>query len=269
MMAGRAPKYSNSSSTSASNKTQLPAIPLGVVPVPKVAIRRPPTILKVEHLTSKKGIACLPDILAEAKFKGKGHELEDLRMLLSKSKHWAHRLFPKVTFEDFVERAEALGSKNSVKNYLTRIRHGMPLHFGEELVVSDNEDGEEGNEVELADQEMPEKEEEEDSETPANTGSSELKFDRLFREFSSLSEGRAEEEDKNELPKRDSEEEDHQLTSRQQQQLQSSQTPNLTTKIEQVSSQLPKHQQPSVEEFAMDDMDDDDYDEDFLSSFKP
>lgn len=244
-MTGRPPKYSSSG---ASNKP-LPEIPLGVVPVPKATVRRPQMVLKEEHLTSKKGIACLPEVFKEAKFKGKGHELEDLRMLLSKSKHWAHRLFPKITFEDFVDKAEVLGKKNSVKNCLTKIRHGMPLHFSEELVISDNED-EDKDKIEAQDQEVPEKE---DSEA-ATTGTSELKFDRLFREFSSH-----QDEEMNTASEAEEE-----FTS--QQQKQSSKTDELTTEIEKVSSQNPKHQQPSVEEFTMDDTD---FDEDFLSSFKP
>lgn len=29
--------------------------------------------------------------------------------------HWAHRLFPKLQFEDFIDRVEALGNKKEVQ----------------------------------------------------------------------------------------------------------------------------------------------------------
>lgn len=29
--------------------------------------------------------------------------------------HWAHRLFPKLNFEDFISRMEKLGGKNEIK----------------------------------------------------------------------------------------------------------------------------------------------------------
>ena len=29
--------------------------------------------------------------------------------------HWAHRLFPKATFDDFIERLEKLGSKKALQ----------------------------------------------------------------------------------------------------------------------------------------------------------
>ena len=70
---------------------------------PKPIIRKPRNILRQEHLTSKKGIALLPEVIGGTKFKGKGHELEDLKLLLFKTKHWAHRLFPALTFEDFID----------------------------------------------------------------------------------------------------------------------------------------------------------------------
>nr|XP_027194693.1 TIMELESS-interacting protein-like [Dermatophagoides pteronyssinus] len=104
-------------------------------------IRRPRNILRVDHFVSRRGIAALPEILSQTKFKGKGHELEDLKLLLFKTKHWAHRLFPGLTFEDFVTKAEHLGNKKTVKNFLNRIRTNQSLYFADDhqMIHSDND----------------------------------------------------------------------------------------------------------------------------------
>jgi len=33
---------------------------------------------------------------------------------MSRLEHWAHRLFPKLSFDDFIERLEKLGSKKEI-----------------------------------------------------------------------------------------------------------------------------------------------------------
>ena len=35
--------------------------------------------------------------------------------MMSTFEHWAHRLFPKASFDDFIERLEKLGSKKAVQ----------------------------------------------------------------------------------------------------------------------------------------------------------
>lgn len=42
-------------------------------------------------------------------------QAEDLRLLLHKMENWAHRLYPKLQFEDFIERVEKLGKKKEVQ----------------------------------------------------------------------------------------------------------------------------------------------------------
>nr|KAF6503040.1 TIMELESS interacting protein [Molossus molossus] len=52
--------------------------------------------------------------------------------------HWAHRLFPKLQFEDFIDRVEYLGNKKEVQTCLKRIRLDLPvLH---EDFISNNAD---------------------------------------------------------------------------------------------------------------------------------
>ncbi|KAF3830633.1 hypothetical protein GH733_004452, partial [Mirounga leonina] len=66
-------------------------------------------------------------VFDKAKFKGKGHEAEDLKTLIRHMEHWAHRLFPKLQFEDFIDRVEYLGSKKEVQTCLKRIRLDLPI----------------------------------------------------------------------------------------------------------------------------------------------
>lgn len=42
-------------------------------------------------------------------------QVEDLKTLIRHMEHWAHRLFPKLQFEDFIDRVEYLGNKKEVQ----------------------------------------------------------------------------------------------------------------------------------------------------------
>lgn len=42
-------------------------------------------------------------------------QAEDLKTLIRHMEHWAHRLFPKLQFEDFIDRVEYLGNKKEVQ----------------------------------------------------------------------------------------------------------------------------------------------------------
>ncbi|XP_060274859.1 TIMELESS-interacting protein isoform X2 [Ovis aries] len=57
--------------------------------------------------------------------------------------HWAHRLFPKLQFEDFIDRVEYLGNKKEVQTCLKRIRLDLPIVH--EDFVSNNDEVEENN----------------------------------------------------------------------------------------------------------------------------
>lgn len=43
--------------------------------------------------------------------KGKGQEREDLARIMIFLHYWTHRLYPKMTFEDCIEKIENLGKK--------------------------------------------------------------------------------------------------------------------------------------------------------------
>ncbi|XP_039074762.1 TIMELESS-interacting protein [Hyaena hyaena] len=98
------------------------------VPVPpKRTVKRNLPKLDAQRLISERGLPALRHVFDKAKFKGKGHEAEDLKTLIRHMEHWAHRLFPKLQFEDFIDRVEYLGSKKEVQTCLKRIRLDLPI----------------------------------------------------------------------------------------------------------------------------------------------
>jgi len=67
----------------------------------------------------------LPAWFENIKLKGKGHESEDLNTVINRLEQWTHRLFPRYTFDDIIDKLEKLGKKNDVKVLLKRIRMDM------------------------------------------------------------------------------------------------------------------------------------------------
>ena len=50
----------------------------------------------------------------EHPFKGGDHVFEDLDRAMKKMEHWAHRLYPKLPFDDTMARISVLGKKMTV-----------------------------------------------------------------------------------------------------------------------------------------------------------
>ncbi|XP_012583958.1 PREDICTED: TIMELESS-interacting protein [Condylura cristata] len=112
------------------------------VPVPpKRTVKRNIPKLDAQRLISERGLPALRHVFDKAKFKGKGHEAEDLKTLIRHMEHWAHRLFPKLQFEDFIDRVEYLGNKKEIQTCLKRIRLDLPILH--EDFVSNNDEIEE------------------------------------------------------------------------------------------------------------------------------
>ncbi|NXA50117.1 TIPIN protein, partial [Nothocercus julius] len=103
------------------------------------AVRRPIPKLDAQRLLiSERGLPALRHMFDNIKFKGKGHEAEDLKTLMRHMEHWAHRLFPKLQFDDFIDRVESLGNKKEVQTCLKRIRLDLPILHED---YKNNEDG--------------------------------------------------------------------------------------------------------------------------------
>ncbi|KAK2913865.1 hypothetical protein Q8A67_002264 [Cirrhinus molitorella] len=101
---------------------------LAEVPVAKRrTVTRPRPKLDANRLISEKGLPALRTLFDDVKFKGKGHEAENLKLLLQKMENWAHRLYPKMQFEEFIDKVESLGNKKEVQTCLKRIRLDMPI----------------------------------------------------------------------------------------------------------------------------------------------
>ncbi|OCT89833.1 TIMELESS-interacting protein isoform X1 [Xenopus laevis] len=102
-------------------------------------VKRPQPKLDGQRLASQRGLPALRHMFDDVKFKGKGHETEDLKILLRQMENWAHRLFPKLQFEDFLNRLESMGNKKEVQTCLKKIRMDLPIvhddFLSEEVVV--------------------------------------------------------------------------------------------------------------------------------------
>ncbi|CAF1098747.1 unnamed protein product [Rotaria sordida] len=93
----------------------------------KKVARRPRPKLDVDRLTGPRGLDELCSLFKNEKFKGKGYEFVDLDTLMHKFEYWAHRLVPHMAFDDFIEKAENLGSKKPVKNALQCLRDKLNI----------------------------------------------------------------------------------------------------------------------------------------------
>ncbi|XP_066492749.1 TIMELESS-interacting protein isoform X2 [Tiliqua scincoides] len=103
------------------------------------AVKRPVPKLDAHRLVSERGLPALRSMFENVKFRGKGHEEADLKTLIKYMEHWAHRLFPKLQFEDFVDRVERLGNKQAVQTCLKRIRLDLPI-LHEDFPSNEGED---------------------------------------------------------------------------------------------------------------------------------
>ena len=58
--------------------------------------------------------------------KGGDHVFEDLDRAMQKMEHWAHRLYPKLPFDDVMARISVLATKKmAIKTNVKKIRMGM------------------------------------------------------------------------------------------------------------------------------------------------
>uniref|UniRef100_UPI003AABF0E1 TIMELESS-interacting protein-like n=1 Tax=Centroberyx gerrardi TaxID=166262 RepID=UPI003AABF0E1 len=102
-------------------------------------VKRPQPKVDSQRLISERGLPALRTLFDNVRFKGKGHEAEDLRLLMQKMENWAHRLYPKLQFDDFIDKIEKLGAKKEVQTCLKRIRLDMPLTH-EDFIGKDDEE---------------------------------------------------------------------------------------------------------------------------------
>lgn len=141
----------------------------GTVIKVKRIVQNPRPKLDFFKIKSAKGLVSLKQAQKELHLKGKGYEKDDLNQIMFKLETWSHRLFPKLNFEDFLEKMEQLGTKKVVAVYVKKIRIGMELDDAGEFV----EDEVQVNEEEIADKDYME-------DDPDMQLTAEEAFDKLF-----------------------------------------------------------------------------------------
>ncbi|XP_056645177.1 TIMELESS-interacting protein [Diorhabda sublineata] len=102
-----------------------------VVVKPKRIIRNPAPKFNEHTIRNEKGLPALLNHFKDVKFKGHGHEEEDLNKLLKIYEYWCHRFYPKFTFDDCIRKLEALGNKKSTQIYLKKMRMGIEDFYQE------------------------------------------------------------------------------------------------------------------------------------------
>merc|ERR1719150_2370619 len=105
---------------------------------PKRKVARQP-LLNVERLLGKRGIGELEKIFEDYE-PTPSQEYEDLDIVLSRMKHWAHRLYPKLPFEDVTKQIAKLGSKQQVQTGIKRIRLNLMPDPHHDTQIADSDD---------------------------------------------------------------------------------------------------------------------------------
>ncbi|XP_068245762.1 TIMELESS-interacting protein isoform X2 [Palaemon carinicauda] len=113
---------------------------------PKRVIQNPVPKFDLARVAGPRGIPAVQKYFKTVKFQGKGHEKEDLDLLLKHLEHWAHRMYPRFPFKNVLEHMEKLGSQRPVKVMMKRYRldmfeeHEVNRDINDDEVVVDEED---------------------------------------------------------------------------------------------------------------------------------
>ncbi|XP_031832496.1 uncharacterized protein LOC116426936 [Nomia melanderi] len=158
----------------------------------KHIVRNPIPTLNVERLKGPKGIQTIEKYFEGFKFHGKGHEKLDLDRILKRIEHWAHRLFPKLEFDAFLEKVEKLGTKRELTVFVKKYRQDMinpdDNVMNRDIVDEDNDEKEPDepmDEFDLLIAEQIEKQKQVINQQPASdTSTAEALFDKLLSQTS-------------------------------------------------------------------------------------
>ncbi|XP_017763557.1 PREDICTED: protein TIPIN homolog [Eufriesea mexicana] len=111
----------------------------------KHIIRNPLPKLNTERLKGPKGIHTIEKYFEGFKFHGQGYEKLDLDRIMKRLEHWGHRLFPKLDFDDFLEKLEKLGTKKDLQVFIKKYRLDM-INEDTDIINQDKIDTEENKE---------------------------------------------------------------------------------------------------------------------------
>lgn len=97
--------------------------------------------LNAERIMGPRGINFLEHEFKDWKPSGPGQEFQDLDRIMHKMNHWAHRLYPKLPFDETLNiLADRLGNKKVVTTHIKKIRLDMVNPVQSRLENDDIED---------------------------------------------------------------------------------------------------------------------------------
>lgn len=83
------------------------------------------TIRPIDRFMSDRGLQSIGEYYKGLKYKGKGHEKEDINAIMGRMQHWAHRAFPKMKFDDTLTIIEGLTKKRIIQTHMSKYRMDM------------------------------------------------------------------------------------------------------------------------------------------------
>lgn len=83
------------------------------------------TIRPIDRFMSDRGLQSIGEYYKDLKYKGKGHEKEDINAIMGRMQHWAHRAFPKMKFDDTLTIIEGLTKKRIIQTHMSKYRMDM------------------------------------------------------------------------------------------------------------------------------------------------
>ncbi|KAG8237881.1 hypothetical protein J437_LFUL017172 [Ladona fulva] len=88
-------------------------------------VLNPQPKLDKDRLTGPKGIVAIEGLFKKFEFCGAGYEDHNLNRIMKRLELWGNRLFPKLQFDDLLEKVEKLGHKRPVLNFVSKVRMGL------------------------------------------------------------------------------------------------------------------------------------------------
>ncbi|XP_058816459.1 protein TIPIN homolog [Topomyia yanbarensis] len=107
----------------------------------KRTVQNPRLVLNVQRLCGSRGIVDMEGHFKSIKFRGKGHEQDDLDAVMKRMQHWAHRMYPKYSLDDSLAKIEILGRKKQVQSYMNKYRMDL---LEPEIVANDEDRDDDG-----------------------------------------------------------------------------------------------------------------------------
>ncbi|KAE8890477.1 hypothetical protein PF005_g29304 [Phytophthora fragariae] len=107
-------------------------------------VQRRRNLLRESHLVSAEGLKKVHRTFPyQVSADVSGREAQALASLIKMYKQWAFDLYPGLNFEDFVERAEALGKSHQVQGLVADLREKEKLKALEKRPEEEEDDDEE------------------------------------------------------------------------------------------------------------------------------